>query len=88
MTIGSFFDDALGAVFILAAFGWCGFDIAQHGGRVGGITAIGGLVLASAGGWLISKTKTLALLDFIFTQAKRAVGIKLPIPTDGSDSDA
>lgn len=83
MTFRSLASDIFGALLVLAAFVWCGFDAAQHAGRVAGLTMAGALALATAGGWLVSKSKTLAMFDFVFTQLKRALTLKA-----GSDADA
>lgn len=86
MTTSSFFSDAFGVLLVLVAFAWLGFDAAQHAGRVALLTGAGALALAAAGGWLISKTKTLALLNFLFDQAKRIASIKLPSVGSGPDA--
>lgn len=86
MTIRGFLSDLIGVVLIVLACAWSGFDAANHAGRVSMTTLAGALALAALGGWLISKTKTLAALDFLFTQAKRLVGLKLPIDSAGSDT--
>lgn len=81
--VQSFAVDILGSVMIAGGFVWAGFDASQHGGRVAMSTLLATLVLASAGGVLISKHKMAELADFIFTQAGRARGLHLPV--DGSD---
>jgi hypothetical protein len=86
VTLRSLASDIFGVVLVALGFAWGGFDAYSHGGRVSTVTLVGALILAATGGWLVSKTKTLALIDFLFTQAKRAVGIKIPLPTDGSGS--
>lgn len=83
MTLRSHSLDALGILLVLLAFVWCGYDASQHAGRVAGLTVVGALAVATAGGFIISKTKTLALYDFVFAQLKRALTLKV-----GSDADA
>lgn len=70
--------DIVGALCVGAAFAWAGFDAAQHAGRVATTTLFGALVIATLGGFLISKHKTVELLDFLFEQARRFVTIKIP----------
>ena len=76
----------IGCLLVLVAFAWSGFDASQHAGRVASVTAIGALVLGATGGWLISKTKTLAILNFLFEQAKRLGSIKFPSVGSGPDA--
>lgn len=83
MTFRSLASDLFGSLLICVAFAWCGFDASQHAGRVAGITVVGALALAAAGGWLVSKSKTLAMFDFVFTQLKRVVTLRV-----GSGDDA
>lgn len=86
MILRALASETFGVLLILAAFAWSGFDASQHAGRVAGVTVVGALVIAAAGGWLISKTKTLALLDFLFEQAKRLGSLKLPSVGSGPDA--
>lgn len=83
MTLRSLASDIFGVLLVFAAFAWSGFDASQHAGRVAGLTVVGTLALATAGGFLISKSKTIAMFDFVFAQLKRVVTLKV-----GSDSDA
>ena len=85
-TVQAFAVDILGSVMILGGFVWAGFDASQHAGRVAMSTLIAALVLASAGGVLISKHRMAELFDFLFTQAGRARGLQ--VPTAGSGDDA
>lgn len=78
--------DLLGAVLVGAAFAWAGYDASQHGGRVASTTLFGALAVASTGGFLISKHKTLELLDFLFGQARRFLTIKFPPAGSGDDA--
>lgn len=86
MTFRSFASDLCGVLLVFAAFAWIGFDASQHAGRIALVTGVGALGTAATGGWLISKSKTLALFDFLFEQAKRLGSIKLPSAGSGSDA--
>ena len=84
MTARNLLTDIVGIILLLLAAAWAAFDAVQHAGRVGTTTLIGAMVLCAIGGWLISMTKTLAILNFLFAQAKRFATLKLP--SAGSDS--
>lgn len=75
--------DIVGALLVGAAFAWAGFDASQHAGRVATTTLFGVLVVGTTGGFLISKHKTIELLDFLFEQARRFLALKLPSAGSG-----
>lgn len=84
MTARNLVADIVGVILLVLAVAWAAFDAVQHAGRVGPTTLIGAMALCTIGGWLVSMTKTLAILNFLFTQAKRFATLKFP--SAGSDS--
>jgi hypothetical protein len=84
IVIQTFLSEIIGGLMVSAAFAWAGFDASQHAGRASMTTIFCALVIASVGGFLISKHKMAEIADFLFAQATRARSFKFP--SAGSDS--
>lgn len=88
MTVRSFLSTIVGAVMVALGFAWALFDAYNHQGRAGMSTLVIALAVTSAGGFLISKTKTRELFRFVFTLGREARAVVKDLPVEGSGPDA
>lgn len=74
-----------GVLFLAAAFAWLALDV-RPDGHVELSTALGVAVFAMIGGWLISKRKTLELLQFLRVQLAKFFTLPGGTPPAGGAS--